>query len=154
MDILSWKFGLTLIYSFLELIITICMMMIGYYINSCFYPKLEKIVMDNKMDKNTKAKLLEKAPKLALINVVFIRFISCAIGNSIFVYLDPNINSYGFYIQFLFAVLWFIGEYYNQQEIPHPNWYNDLFLGYFPWIPGLLVGYFLGLNFRSNKQPF
>ena len=109
------------------------LMMIGYYINSKFFPKLAKI-MDEKISMEDKKRILSNAPSSALYSVGLIHIISEIIGCAIFSYFASNDtdNTYLLIFQVVILVQFIIGEYFNQKEIPHPDWYK--YIGYLSWL--------------------
>ena len=126
-------------------------MMIGYRIILIMYPSLSDALTNYAgMSVDERKVALEKAPKCALFMVVLIRFIGCTISCTLFSYYAPNPseNEFIFLFQFMIMVLWIIGEYCNQSQLPYPRWYNKYELGYIPWIPGVLIGHILGLCLR------
>ena len=90
--------------------------------------------MDEKISMEDKQKILSNAPKSALYSVGFIHIISEIIACFIFSYYAPNSidNQWLLLFQFLIMMQFIIGEYFNQKEIPHPEWYS--MFGFMSWM--------------------
>ena len=131
------------LFTFGLFIITFCLitglMMFGYVINSLLYPSLKSFSnceVFNKLSFKQKFDIISNLPKSALWNIVFIKFMSCIIPCAVFSYFAPNAeeNEFCFLFQIIIIILYFIGEFYDQQSVPHPKWYDKLCLGYVPWM--------------------
>ena len=135
---MAWTFLTT----FALYIVTTCaitgLMMAGYWLNSLFFPELRQIMDPNvsNLCMAQKQKILESAPKSALWTVFFIHIIACCIACTAFSYYapDPQNNQYLFLFQILIILQFQFGEYLNQKEIPHPDWYENYYLGYISWM--------------------
>eukprot|EP01083_Nonionella_stella_P133763 406728_1 len=147
----------TFLHTFSLFVITFCLisgiLMLGYYLNSKIYPSLSKMadpVVFNKLSLHQKKDFVESIPTSAMLCLIQIRATACIISCSLFSYYAPNPaeNQFLFVFQIIIIIMYEIGEYLNQMELPHPRWYITYGLGYLPWLPSVLIGHFMGLALR------
>eukprot|EP00483_Globobulimina_turgida_P011382 UN11404 len=150
---MDWIF----LHTFGLFVITFCLisafMMCGYWINARIYPSIRGLTQPkifNKLSFREKREIIDNAPRSALYSVAIIRFLSCIIACALFSYYAPNPakNEFCFLFEIIIIVMYQIGEHYNQKDLPHPKWYNKYGLGYIPWMPGVIIGHFVGISMR------
>ena len=104
------------------------LMHVDYRINSIFFPNLRDLMDPEKfriLSNRDKQIILINVGKCGLLNVIIIRIFACIVCCSIFSFNAPVgiDNEWLFLFQFLLLLQYLYGEYLNQREVLHPEWY-------------------------------
>ena len=139
---MGWSFAVTLLLWIGAIIIIMIMMMIGHTINAMIFPKCRAIMSDENVSFEEKQDYVNKMPKIAIFNSLFVHIVSCFIGCSIFAstaIIYANVDSDLLWLfQSVIMISFQLMEYMNSKNMPSPPWYKDYCIGYLSWMLSII----------------